>query len=853
MKDLTGQTLGQYEITGLIGGGGMATVYRARQPRLKRDVAVKVMLPALAADVTFQERFEREAQASANMRHPNILTVYDYGETDDGQLYLVVDYVRRGTLRKWLEEATFSQQAGESAGTPVSLEETVEIVAQVAEALDYAHRQGVIHRDVKPNNILLTRDGRPLLADFGLVKPIQGDRRLTASGVMLGTPDYVAPEQAQGLEVDGRADIYALGVMLFEMLTGRHPYSGESPVSIMIKHVSEPMPRPSELNPDVSLLLDEVVAKATAKSPDERYQRAGDMARALRVALVPGVTPGLGVQQLTPPDSAAPLPTPHRPSVHKGEPTSPVAAPVPASSTPLPSRDYGRLAPLAQTRVRVALVFLALALAAALVLPSALSRDGDKEELAGVVPMAQPGETMILIAQFKAQEGSEHFDVSQRIYAKLSDDLRQLGEKDVTVYQAHQVIESSEAAIALGRQYGATTVIWGYYDDIGISPNIEAVGTMEDNPLSVGLEYFNLEAVNFKLYIAKDLPEELSFLTAISLLQISVLQGRLDKITTYLTMAERNLPADPQFRSGGDMVYFIQALMAFLLGDMERALEQMNQAIAINSDEALFYTTRGNIYAQMGETDQALADYDSALELDAGYMFAYVMKGMALWQVGDLETARSLYDQAIEMEPGNLLAYYARAILSFEMGDLTLALADWERVKEIDPVDTYLPIFRGLVYEKMGQREQAQADYAQAREQSVPPNASIQYVRFAAGEHIPPYSYLFECAAYEAQEKIEQALASCDKALEANPAYFDALWKRGQLHAASGDLQAAMSDYDSAIQDDQRWPWVYFLRAQARIELGQADEAQADLARALELEPVDELRRQIEALQEDDS
>jgi serine/threonine protein kinase/tetratricopeptide (TPR) repeat protein len=843
MEDLTGQTLGQYEITGLIGGGGMATVYQARQPRLKRDVAVKVMLPSLAADVTFQERFEREAQASANMRHPNILTVYDYGETGDGQLYLVVDYVRRGTLRKWLEEVTSPQQAGEGAGGPVSLEETVEIVAQVAEALDYAHRQGVIHRDVKPNNILLTRDGRPLLADFGLVKPIQGDRRLTASGIMLGTPDYIAPEQAQGLEVDGRADIYALGVMLFEMLTGRHPYAGELPFNIISKHVNEPMPRPSELNPDVSLLLDEVVAKATAKSPGERYQRAGDMARALRATLIPGPTPELGVQQLTLSDLVAPLPV--------SGPGSPVA-------TPLPSKEHSRPSPLARTRVWVAVVFLALALAAALILlPSALSRDGGEEELAGAVPMAQPGKAMILIAQFKAQEGSERFDVSQRIYDKLSDDLRQLGEEDVTVYQIPQVIESSEAAVALGQQYGATTVLWGYYDDIGISPNVEAVGTMEDNPLSVGLERLNLEAseaVNFKLYIAKDLPEELSFLTAISLLQISVLQGRLVKMPTYLTLAENNLPADPQFRSGGDMVYLIQATMSFLLGDMEKALEQMNQAIAINSDEALFYIIRGNVYAGMGKADQAVADYDSALELDANYTLAHLAKGFTTWQqLGDFETALKLFDQVIEMEPDDLASYAPRAILSFEMGDLTQALADWERVKDIDPGDIDLPIFRGLVYEKMGQREQAQADYAQAREKSTPPDAIVQDLRLIVGERMPPYAYLFACTAYEVQGKIEQALASCDKALEADPDYFDALWKRGQLHAASGDLQAAISDYDSAIQADSRWPWVYFLRAQARIELGQTDDAQADLERALELEPVDELHRQIEALQEDDS
>jgi serine/threonine protein kinase len=146
------------------------------------------------------------------------------------------------------------------------------------------HYQDVVHRDIKPNNILLTHDGRPLLADFGLAKPVKGDRRLTSTGVILGTPDYMAPEQAQRADVDSRADIYALGVVLFEMLTGQHPFTGETPISVIIKHISEPIPHPSEVNSDVPPQLDAIVTQATAKMPRERYQRASDLARALRKA-----------------------------------------------------------------------------------------------------------------------------------------------------------------------------------------------------------------------------------------------------------------------------------------------------------------------------------------------------------------------------------------------------------------------------------------------------------------------------------------------------------------------------------------------------------------------------------------
>jgi serine/threonine-protein kinase len=277
MDDLVGQTLGQYQVIEVIGKGGMATVYRASQPRLKRDVAIKVMLSPLADNPTFRERFEREAQAIARLRHPNILSIHDYGETPDGRLYLVMDYVQGGILLDRMRDG-------------MSQDDAIEIAAQVADALDYAHRQGIVHRDVKPSNILLTRDDRPLLADFGLAKPTQSDRQLTGGGLMLGTPDYIAPEQAKGLAIDGRIDIYALGVILFEMLTGRHPFAGDTPASVLVKHLTEPMPRPSEFNPAVLPALNGVVAQATAKSPDERYQKAGDLSHALRMVRNPSVT-----------------------------------------------------------------------------------------------------------------------------------------------------------------------------------------------------------------------------------------------------------------------------------------------------------------------------------------------------------------------------------------------------------------------------------------------------------------------------------------------------------------------------------------------------------------------------------
>ena len=184
MQDLIGKTLGQYRIVDKLGAGGMADVYKAYQPSLARHVAIKILPPVLSRDECFRARFERQAKSAAGLRHPNILTVYDYGQEDD-IIYIVMEWARGGTLKDQMKE-------------PMPLEKAVEIIGQVGSALAYAHRQGVIHRDVKPSNILLTEDGWPLLADFGLAKMVEGSKELTASGMSVGTPEYMSPEQGQG-------------------------------------------------------------------------------------------------------------------------------------------------------------------------------------------------------------------------------------------------------------------------------------------------------------------------------------------------------------------------------------------------------------------------------------------------------------------------------------------------------------------------------------------------------------------------------------------------------------------------------------------------------------------------------
>ena len=254
----------RYELTHLIARGGMAQVYLAHDRLIDRRVALKVLFPELSVDQTFVERFRREAQAAANLAHPNIVQVFDWGE-DQGTYFIVMEYI---------EGRSLSTMLGQS--TRIHPNDAAAIAAKVAGGLAYAHRRGVVHRDVKPGNILLTSDGDVKVTDFGIALAVNASDNLTQAGSVMGTAADFSPEQAEGLTVDGRSDLYSLGVVLFEMVTGRPPFVGESPIVVASKHVNEVAPLARTINPSVPAALEAIISMAMAKAPSDRYQSAED-------------------------------------------------------------------------------------------------------------------------------------------------------------------------------------------------------------------------------------------------------------------------------------------------------------------------------------------------------------------------------------------------------------------------------------------------------------------------------------------------------------------------------------------------------------------------------------------------
>ncbi|MBL8096751.1 MAG: serine/threonine protein kinase [Anaerolineales bacterium] len=277
MQSLVGQSLGRYHLVEQLGEGGMATVYKAFDTRLERTVAVKVIRTDYDTDPQFLARFDREAKALARLNHPHIVHVLDAGE-QGGVPYVVMDFFAGGTLKQRL-------------GRPLACAEAARLLSPIARALEYAHRQGIVHRDVKPANVLLSPDGQPMLSDFGIAKlldPQTSAAGLTLTGVGIGTPDYMAPEQGLGAATP-QTDVYALGVMFFELVTGRRPYEADTPIAVLLKHTSDPLPRPRTLAPDLPLEAEQVILRAMAKKPEDRYLTMGDLAAALeRLAQVGG-------------------------------------------------------------------------------------------------------------------------------------------------------------------------------------------------------------------------------------------------------------------------------------------------------------------------------------------------------------------------------------------------------------------------------------------------------------------------------------------------------------------------------------------------------------------------------------
>ncbi|MCC6617221.1 MAG: protein kinase [Anaerolineae bacterium] len=336
MSKIDTMVIGQYRILEHVGQGGMATVYKAYHPRLDRLVAIKMIHRHFLDDANFVARFEREAQIVARLEHPNIVPVYDFAEYD-GQPYIVMKFIEGAPLKDALDEG------------PIPVADALHVMTHVASALDYAHSKGVLHRDIKPSNIMLDMQTTPYLTDFGLARIVTGGATTLSADMLIGTPYYMSPEQGRGEEtVDHRADIYSLGIVLYELLTGTVPYRSGTPYAIINQHITEPLKPPRDYNPDIPPAVEAVILRATAKNREDRYNSAGEMLAALRQSLGAEDMPSLpDAHPLTQSVLIASHARPARPVTNL-----PSTASAPAIPAPIQTADHAQTLPRQPVKAR---------------------------------------------------------------------------------------------------------------------------------------------------------------------------------------------------------------------------------------------------------------------------------------------------------------------------------------------------------------------------------------------------------------------------------------------------------------------------------------------------------------------
>lgn len=470
MATLTGTTLGKYQILERLGRGGMADVYKAHHTRLDRDVAIKVLHPHLIEGQDFLSRFEREAKAVASLKHPHIVQVFDFDSQDDLH-YIVMELVGGGSLRSRFEELA-------RVGARMPQTETVRILTDVALAIDFAHGRGMLHRDVKPANILLENDGDAFLSDFGIAR-ILSDTQFTTTGALIGTPHYMSPEQGKGLPLTQATDLYSLGVVVYEMLTGRAPYDSDTPLGVIHKHIYEPLPSPRLTCPDLPPAAEDMLLKSLAKEPADRYPSAGEMLRALKDGLasaedmaVPRPAPapqstqgvpeavarGIAADRPTPPPV---VPTPVQPTLSgmqtvamedqpTGSPPACGAPPSPARSD-LPGARQRRGARVGRTLLGLALVAaigVAMAVALPRVLPGATTSPATPTLVRSSPDSGQCIKLADCLVQAAAAMQTQRYAAAVGFYSRAN----YLVPQEEHPAYAHLWCEMAQANLALGHQ-----------------------------------------------------------------------------------------------------------------------------------------------------------------------------------------------------------------------------------------------------------------------------------------------------------------------------------------------------------------------------------------------------------------
>ncbi|MBI3722549.1 tetratricopeptide repeat protein [bacterium] len=786
---------GPFVLLSELGKGGMGVVYRAWNARLRRVVALKTILPGEGVDAAAVARFRREAEAAARLRHPNIVSVHEAGEVE-GRQFIAMDFVSGRSLDARL-------RPGEGK---IAFHRALEVVRDVARAVHYAHSQGVVHRDLKPQNVIVDASDRPFVLDFGLAAIRGAGTRLTKTGASMGTPAYMPPEQASGESVDERADVYSLGAILYQALTGRPPFSGESDVNMIVAVLTKDPAPPSKLNARAAGDLDTICLKCLEKERERRYASAEDLALELDRYL-------------------------------RGDPIE--ARPIGSLS-----RLWRRARRRKAASAGAALAILGLALGAHGLLSAARAQRAGEDRArvgqetdallararAGRLAPAEREEAIFAIlrspdAETVAKLGRE----LDAIASDLERATRSLYEEGAR--EPGGPIEGIETALAAWRP-----------GEKARGPLLEAQKRILAREEARARTVSGQAAPTFRDIAATAQGKVLGgrvVLEAVAsdaLGRIGIAEGALEPLARVLG-AESDpgravSPASAICRLGRspeaaarayEVVWSARDRFGQESGFWHQVKPAFKQIAALSEREpgtAVGFRERAQRRNDRGELDAAIADYGRAIELDPRYAMSFNNRGAALLEKGELARAIADFDRAIELDPRSSLAFTNRGVARSKKGERDDALADLTHAIELDPLPGHYNNRANLLCEKR--------DFA---------GAIADYTRAIELDPRDARSYINRANALQKGGDLEKALGDYERAIDLDPRSSFAFMNRGFARHTSGDLDGALADYTHALELDPRNALAFLDRGKARIDKGDLDGAISDYTRALELDP----------------
>lgn len=854
--NLIGTSLGRFEIISELGRGGMAVVYKARQTDLDRIVALKILPPALTHDSGYVARFRQEAKSAARLEHPHIMPIYEVGEAS-GLHYIAMKFIEGRTVKDLLEA---------EGALPVPRAAT--LLAQVGDALDYAHRQGVIHRDIKPSNMMITAEGWVFLTDFGLARGTGSDTGgLTMAGTVMGTPEYMSPEQAQGLPNVGPAtDIYALGVVLFELLTGQFPFKADTPMGMLAARLLQAPTPPRDLRGDLPVPVEDVVMRALARKPEARFPSAAAMVTALRAAAGIGnaepqrpATPQAGMPAIgatikapafTPPPQPAPPPTPPYVLPSAQAPISAPAtaqAPQPGFTLPTgagapPQAAPPQAAPRQGPNTALVIVAaLAIALVAGCVGIFMFSSGGDPE------PGTLGIQTAVADGDFTAALGNG--DTALAEAGRFDDAVGYYEEALDLQPEAPAAIEKLALAYSARGDYKATEQYANQLIDNTASSDTQvALGyaLLADAYMSQG----DLGSAAAEIEKAIQNDPELALGHAI---QSNLLAARAAAIRSTGEMDTALSTLDTAVDKLGDEAPLLQALthnalgytfaQEFLTSGSDDYLQQSRdsyaEAIRLYPSLGLFHANRAYLSSAAEEYDAARDGFAEALKLDPGLALAQSGIGWSYYQEGESEQAASAFDAAIDLDDDFFDGYYGKGRLAFDAAEDSAgyaAAADLLReAVERNPrsAEAHAYLGESLLFQGFQSEEDSDAqDEAYAAAEEAYRAAVALNERYAF-----PVSGLGWILQY--QEEYEESVTVFEQALALDSANEEnhnglawSLYNLGRYDEAEQSFRAAIErDTDSSYAS------AHYGLGRTLEQLGRADEARAAYEQALTINP----------------